>query len=51
LLEKILAAEESYRDNIPENLRCAPMAEAAEEAVGHLIAAIEELTDAYATGS
>jgi hypothetical protein len=51
LLEKILDAEESYFNNIPENLRCGPMAEAAEETVGHLTAAGEELTEAYAPRS
>ncbi|MDR2088477.1 MAG: hypothetical protein LBP73_03875 [Clostridiales Family XIII bacterium] len=51
MLEKILDAEESYFNNIPENLRCGPMAEAAEETVGHLTAAGEELTEAYAPRS
>jgi hypothetical protein len=48
LLEKIIAAEESYRDNIPENLSGGPMAEATETTVGHLAAAVEELAEAYA---
>jgi hypothetical protein len=47
LPERILDAEESYRDNIPENLSGGPMAEAAEATVDRLAAAIEELAEAY----
>lgn len=46
-LENILYGEETYKDNIPENLQSGPAFEAAEAAVEKLDAALELLRDAY----
>jgi hypothetical protein len=46
-LEKVRDAEESYRENIPENLCGGPLAEAADEAVARLTEAVDALSDAY----
>ena len=46
-LEQIRDAEESYRDNIPENLSGSIVYEAADECVAILTEAIEALESAY----
>jgi hypothetical protein len=46
-IEGICHGEMEYLDNIPENLRNSIRFENAEESVGHLISAIDELKEVY----
>ena len=46
-LAKIRDAEESYMENIPENLKSSPNSEAADDAIAALDEAIDSLESAY----
>jgi hypothetical protein len=46
-LERVLEAEERYRDNIPENLQGSTAYEAAEQSISLLYDATEALGEAY----
>jgi hypothetical protein len=46
-LEAVLAAEEAYRDSIPDNLKSSPAYEAADQCTAILEEALNVLLDAY----